>query len=159
CPQKRDEDSGMLGRIAVIVGLLLALWMQPVAVAADKPNAERGRQALLNRTFIPATIPPAVYADLWRTWGNGVKKAPADYHAAVRDRYGLHPTPYPNDDYPMGLRQGNWLFTKGLGFDCLICHGGSVAGQNYIGLGNASLDFQALVEDLASAAGRNVKTP
>src|SRR5262249_30800763 len=48
---------------------------------------------------------------------------------------------------------------KGLGFDCLLCHGGSVAGQSYIGLGNASLDFQALVEDLASAVGRAPKTP
>lgn len=149
----------MSRRIAVLIGSLLLLYTRPDAVAAEAPNAERGKTALLSRTFIPATIPPAVYADLWRTWGNGPKEAPADYHAAVRDRYGLHPTPYPNDDYPMGLRQGSWLFTKGLGFDCLICHGGSVAGQSYIGLGNASLDFQALVEDLAAAAGRNVKTP
>jgi len=41
----------------------------------------------------------------------------------------------------------------------MLCHGGSIAGQSYIGLGNASVDIQALFEDLASASGRSPKLP
>jgi hypothetical protein len=78
----------------------------------------------------------------------------------VRDHYGLHPAPYDNGKYPMGLREGsNPLLGKGLTSDCMLCHAGSIAGQSYVGLGNASLDFQALFEDLSKAGGGPGKTP
>jgi len=54
----------------------------------------------------------------------------------------------------MGLRAGSSLFLgKGLATDCLICHGGSILGKSYVGLGNSTLDFQTLGEDLAAARG------
>ena len=45
------------------------------------------------------------------------------------------------------------LLGKGLATDCMLCHGGSILGKSYVGLGNSSLDFQALFEELAEAAG------
>jgi mono/diheme cytochrome c family protein len=138
---------------------LLAVAL-PSALRAGEPTAaERGERALLTRTFNPPTISLQAYRNVWRVWGDGSKEPPADYARAFADRYGLPRAPYANEGYPMGLREANGLFGKGLATDCLTCHGGSIAGQSYVGLGNASLDYQALVEDLAAAEGRSVKLP
>jgi hypothetical protein len=59
----------------------------------------------------------------------------------------------------LGVRLAQGLFGKALANDCMLCHGGSILGQSYVGLGNASLDYQALFEDLAAADGRPPKTP
>src|SRR5260370_26070044 len=75
------------------------------------------------------------------------------------EHYGLPPAPYANGGYPMGLREASSVFGKGLTNDCLLCHAGSIAGKSYVGLGNASLDFQALFEDLSKAGGGPGKTP
>jgi mono/diheme cytochrome c family protein len=140
---------------AVILSLLFSVPASP----AEPTAAERGRKALLTRAFNPPTISLAAYQGAWRVWGDGAREPPADYARAFRDRYGLHPAPYANGGYPMGLREASGLFGKGLATDCLTCHGGSIAGQSYVGLGNASVDYQALVEELAAAEGRSVKLP
>src|SRR5205085_5241239 len=57
------------------------------------------------------------------------------------------------------LRPSQFLLTRGITTDCLLCHGGSIAGRSYIGLGNSTLDLQALFEDLAAADGRSPKLP
>jgi mono/diheme cytochrome c family protein len=54
----------------------------------------------------------------------------------------------------MGLRISWGLTGRGITSDCLVCHGGSIAGQSYVGLGNTSLDLHALFEDLSAADGR-----
>jgi mono/diheme cytochrome c family protein len=61
----------------------------------------------------------------------------------------------------MGLRESDLVLGvgKGISFDCLLCHGGSIAGHSYVGLGNSSLEIQALFEDLAAADGRKPATP
>ncbi len=51
----------------------------------------------------------------------------------------------------MGLHYSRGLLGKGVINDCLLCHGGVVAGQTVIGLGNASLDLQTLFDDLSTA--------
>ena len=40
-----------------------------------------------------------------------------------------------------GCARRRGLLGKGLAVDCLVCHGGSIAGKSYVGLGNASLDY------------------
>src|SRR5437764_1153221 len=97
----------------------------------------RGRKALVGRSFNPPVWGPNSYDSLWKQWG--LPEKPADYDRAVRDHYGLHPAPYANDGLPMGIRKGT-----GFSVDCLICHGGSIVGQSYIGLGNSTLDVQAV---------------
>jgi mono/diheme cytochrome c family protein len=142
---------------AVVLSSLLLL--APAAGAAENAAAERGKQGLLGRHFVPATLPLDAYQNVWRQWDPKAAEPPADFTNAFMARYGLHPAPYPNGGYPMGLREGDWLFSKGLAYDCMLCHAGSIAGQSYVGLGNASLDFQTLSEDLAATLGRAPRTP
>ena len=42
----------------------------------------------------------------------------------------------------------------GLQIDCMVCHGGSIGGQSYVGLGNTQLDLKALLFELTIADGR-----
>jgi hypothetical protein len=148
--------------VAVVRALgLAALASLPAAAAAERSAAERGREALLGRSYMPPSLTRKAYDEVWRQWGLKEKPAAAGYDRLVRERYGLHPAPYPNAGLPMGLREGDLPLGlgKGLGWDCMICHGGSVAGRSYVGLGNASLDFQAFYEETAAADGRAPRTP
>jgi mono/diheme cytochrome c family protein len=139
----------------LLVAVLLLTLAAP-AVAGD-PAAERGKQALTGTAFIKAFWPRHGYENAWRVWG--LKEKPADYEAAVRERYGLHPAPYSNDGLPMGLRKASLLVGTGVGIDCMVCHGGSILGKSHVGLPNSSLDIHALFEELAAASGAPVKLP
>jgi mono/diheme cytochrome c family protein len=145
------------------VALLLPLLLPILAASSEKSSemtpAERGEKALLGRHFNPPTIPLAAYENAWRFWEPAPKAKPADYAAAFRDRYGLHEAPYPNDDYPMGLRAAKGLLGKMLTNDCMICHGGCILGKSMVGLPNTSIDYQSLFEDLARAAGHSPRLP
>src|SRR3954451_14736906 len=142
-------------RLAVValvgVGAGLALG------AGAEDAAARGRKALLEGNYIPAAWSRDAYDQAWKRWG--VATRPADYAAAFREYYGLHPAPYPNGDLPMGLRGGPRLFGKGVGIDCMACHGGLILGPSHVGLGNASLDAQALFEDMNAGSGLPAKLP
>jgi hypothetical protein len=126
-----------------------------VLSAANPGAAERGEKTLLGRAMNPASWSAQAYGNAWRFWDIPGSQAPEPYDAAFRERYGLHPAPYANGNYPMGLREAKGLLSKGITTDCMICHAGSIAGQSYVGLGNASIDIQALFEDLARADGRS----
>jgi hypothetical protein len=147
-------------RLRVVLALTALAALPPAArCGEDAPSAERGRKALLGRNFTPPTIPLAAYDNAWRVWDPKATQKPADYAARFRERYGLHEAPYPNDGYPMGLRLAPGLFGKALSTDCMTCHGGSVLGKSYVGLGNSALDFQAMYEELAEAVGMPKKSP
>ncbi len=143
-------------RFALVVTLVLP---KAYAFAAEREPtpAERGYQALTQTAFIPGFWSTNALANAWKQWG--LKEKPADYDAAIRERYGLHPAPYPNDGLPMGLRKAPLLLKTGIGLDCMLCHGGSILGKSYIGLGNSTLDVQALFEELARADGLSGKLP
>jgi mono/diheme cytochrome c family protein len=128
------------------------------ALAQESP-AERGRKALTTRAFTPATWPLSAYDNLWKQWDRAPDQAPQDYDMAVRLHYGLHAAPFENGRYPMGLREGKSLLGKGISSDCMLCHGGSIFGKSYIGLGNSALDIHALFDDLNKASGRTAKLP
>lgn len=118
---------------------------------SNEPTAvERGKQALLERAYGPGFISLQTYENAWRHWNPSAKQPPTPYAEAVMNRYGLASAPYPNDGYPMGVRPVRGLLGKGLTIDCMICHGGSIAGQSVVGLGNASLDLQTFFEEFAS---------
>jgi mono/diheme cytochrome c family protein len=145
---------------AVLRGLGILVLTAAAAPAAE-PSAERGRQALLSRAYVPATMTRLAYEGVWRQWGLVSKPAAADYARLFRERYGLHEAPYPNDGLPMGLKLATMPlgFGKGISQDCLVCHGGSIAGKSYVGLGNSSLDYQAFYEEMAAADGRPPHSP
>jgi mono/diheme cytochrome c family protein len=127
------------------------------AWAGDKEAIARGKKALETGAFIPAPWPAEAYENAWKHWVPKLEKAPANYDKAFADHYGLHPAPFENGRYPMGMRQGPQ--GVGVSHDCLTCHGGSILGKSYLGLGNSTLDLQALFEDLNLASGRPGKLP
>jgi Cytochrome c len=141
----------------MIAALVLPLFALSLP-AGEPTSAERGHKALTTTAFIPASWRPKAYDNAWKRWA-GISEKPANYDEAFRDYYGLHPAPYPNADLPMGLRPGQFLFVNGIAMDCMMCHGSSIMGKSYLGLGNPSLDVQALFEDLSAADGRSPKLP
>ena len=142
-----------------ILAFVLILLL-PTLLRADDPEAiVRGKKALETRAFSPAPWPYSAYEEAWKQWQPKLDKAPAEYDQAFRDHYGLHAPPYDNGKFPMGMRPGTFLILKGLTTDCMLCHGGSILGKSYVGLGNSALDIQAFFEDFNRAAGINRKLP
>ncbi|MFL5245493.1 MAG: hypothetical protein ACJ8FY_25645 [Gemmataceae bacterium] len=147
-----------LGFRVVIVAISLA-HLSLGLTAAELTPAERGKKALLGRAFTPATMSIYAYENAWKVWQEGAKQPPLDYDKVFAKRYGLHPAPYPNGRYPMGMREDATLLVKAIATDCLLCHGGSICGKSYVGLGNSTLDFQAFAEELGKAQGGAGRTP
>lgn len=143
-----------------MIGAMLAAALFTVDAGADEANAERGKKALLGRAFTPATWTTASMDAVWKFWDGKPTEAPKDYMAAFRDYYGLHPAPFENGRLPMGIREGTTVFgTRGLTADCMLCHGGSLLGKSYVGLGNSILEIQSLFEDLGRASNGVGRTP
>jgi len=139
------------------LSFLLVLFASP-ASAAEPTAAERGKKAITENAYIPAFWSSKAVANVWKQWDNTNEK-PAEFDALFRERYGLHPAPYPNGDLPMGLRKTKTLLGTGIAADCMLCHGGSILGTSYIGLGNSTLDIQAVFEEFARADGLPGKLP
>src|SRR4051794_8506968 len=129
--------------------LALGALSQCSVRAGDLTPAERGRQIVLHESLNPAIWSLTAYENLWKIWG--LSEKPANYADAVKRRYGLSTAPFDNHGLPLGLMQGKMLLGKGIVNNCLLCHGGTVAGQTIIGLGNSALDLQGLFEDLGKA--------
>lgn len=127
----------------------LFLFCAATTLAGDADAIARGKKALEGRAFTPAHWTTEAYDNAWKQWTPKLDEKPADYDKAFATYYGLHPAPYKNGRYPMGLREGPQ--GKGVVLDCMACHGGSVLGTSYLGLGNASLELQALLEDMTAA--------
>lgn len=147
-------------RFAMVCGCCILAWGMLIgSVRADNlPSAARGQQSLTKNAYIPSFWPRMAYTNAWKRWGLAEK--PQDYDAAFRDRYGLHAAPYANDGLPMGLRTAAYLpLIRGIGIDCMTCHGSSLMGESIIGLGNASLDIHSLFEDMAATANMPVNLP
>jgi hypothetical protein len=143
----------------VFFGLAVIAVIPARAGGQDADAVERGRKALLTRAFTPAIWSQSAYDKAWQQWEPALKAQPAPYEQAFMQHYGLHPAPYDNGRFPMGLREGPGLFGKGLASDCLLCHGSSIAGKSVIGLGNSSLDVHAVFEELSFASGFKKKLP
>ncbi len=132
------------------LSLFVAAVFVPVSAWAGEPTpAERGRQIVMHQSLNPAIWSHGAYDNLWKQWG--VAEKPANYDLAVKQRYGLFTAPFDNHGLPMGLMQGKRLLGTGVVNNCLLCHGGAVAGQIIVGLGNSTLDLQGLFEDLSKA--------
>lgn len=140
-----------------LVATTLLLCTIVGSARAEDDAVTRGQKALLGRAINPPVWTQTAYDNAWKYWG--VQEKPDKYAQAFMDRYGLHPAPYENGGMPMGLRQTSYLFQKSIASDCVMCHGGSIMGKSYVGLGNASLDLQSLYEEMNGADGRAPKTP
>jgi mono/diheme cytochrome c family protein len=134
----------LLRYLTALCGVLSLTWAQ-ASPPPDTSAVERGAVAV-RKALSPADFSLAAYEMSWKQWG--LKEKPADFDKAVLRRYGLHEAPYDNQGLPMGLAPRQGLLGKGISGTCLLCHAGSVAGQTIIGLGNSSLDFQGLLEEM-----------
>lgn len=144
-------------RRCLAAGLLFTLATLLTAADTGKSPAERGEAILQTKAINPAIWSRKAYDNVWKQWG--LTEKPADFAERFRDRYGLHPSPFANKDYPLGLRDARGLISSGVSTDCMICHGGSILGKSYVGLGNTALDMQLLYDELAQADGRKRGTP
>ena len=136
--------------VAGFVGVAAAPGAVALGNDADGDAVARGREALLTRCFSEPMVSRAAYQRLWKQWG--LSQRPADFDAQVRQRYGLHEAPYPNDGLPMGLRPAESR-VRAVGIDCMLCHAGEIFGRTVIGLPNTSLDLESLFRDLDKAGG------
>jgi mono/diheme cytochrome c family protein len=125
--------------------------------AMERPSVERGRDAVVSWKLNPGIWSVKAYDNIWKVWG--LKEKPANLTQLFQERYGLHAAPYDNHGRPMGLSEVSGLRGKGLVNSCLLCHAGTVAGQTIIGLGNSTLDLQALFEELSQADGLPLSMP
>jgi mono/diheme cytochrome c family protein len=146
-----------MSRIGIAI---LAIVVAANFARADDDAVLRGKKALTERAFLPATWSWAAYGDLWKTWSPAPSAKPADYAAAIKEHYGLPKAPFPNGELPMGLRKGTTLLgVKGIASDCMLCHGGTILGKTHVGLGNADIDMGALFTDLGTANGTPIPMP
>ncbi len=146
---------------------MAALAWVALAVAGEWPApgsaAARGRIALTTTGYLKPAWSDAAYRKAASVWKGDAPAAdpetePEAFASAFNRRYGLNPAPYPNDGLPMGLRRGNGPDgTKtGIQLDCMVCHGGSIGGTSYVGLGNTTLDLKSLLEELTAADGQRL---
>ena len=144
--------------ISVVMLVAIASIFAQNASQKDAARIERGRDAVRGKPAMNAGMwSLTALDDAWKKWG--VKEKPAKYDVALRERYGLHEAPYDNGGLPMGFHVAGGLFGKGLVDDCLICHAGSIAGTSVIGLGNASLDLQAIFDEMPGVTGTSMQLP
>jgi Cytochrome c len=142
--------------------IILAFWVAVglIELRAEPPtSAARGEQVLTARSLLKPAWKAESYAKAGKLWGDGApdpETQPDSYAEAFRQRYGLNAAPYPNDGLPMGLKKGGYPDGSrgGIQIDCLMCHGGSIGGASYIGLGNTQLDARRLLDELTRADGR-----
>lgn len=140
----------------ILAGSAVPSFGQEIS-SATKTAAERGREILFHRSMNPPVWSNKAYEEVWKQWG--LSEKPRDYPRDFRERYGL-PSPLPDHrGLPLGLIEAQGFFGKGIVNNCLLCHAGTIAGQTYLGLGNASLDLQSLFEDLTAAEGMKLRFP
>lgn len=125
--------------------------------ATDRSSVERGRDAVAAWQLSPGIWSLNAYDTVWKVWG--LKEKPAHFTQLFRERYGLHEAPYDNHGRPIGLSEVSGPFGNRLVQSCLLCHAGTVAGQTIIGLGNSTLELQALFEELTQADGIQLPLP
>ena len=145
---------------AALVGMALG----PRALLAgesplDPAAIERGRIAIIKVGHLKPVWAATTYGDVRQVWGVPApdpESDPEGYAAAFRHRYGFAPAVVPNDGLPMGLKRGvNPDGSKaGIAIDCLTCHGGSLGGKSYAGLGNTQLDLKLFFSEMTKAEGR-----
>jgi mono/diheme cytochrome c family protein len=148
--------------ITRLAALAVAAWLGTASAedrGLDPAAVERGRIALTQNAFLKPAWKAETYYKVGEQWGipyPDPKCDPGGYAAAFNERYGLHPAPFPNDGLPLGLRRGLTKEGKreGIVVDCMICHGGSIGGTSYVGLGNSTLDIKSLFEDMFRAEGK-----
>ena len=150
--------------IATVACLFWPLGWSPLIAGEgplDPSAVERGHAGVTTVGYLKPAWSTAAYKNVSKFWGVAApdpETDPAGYAAAFRHRYGFAPAPYPNDGLPMGLKRGvNPDGTRtGIAIDCLTCHGSSLGGTSYVGMGNTQLDLKLFFNEMMKADGKRV---
>src|SRR5687768_10243019 len=87
----RGEGAGVRGQELGEPGALATGVSLHSAERASGASAKRGFELLTTKAFVPPIWFQTGYDNAWKQWG--LKEKPADYAAALMDRYGLHSAP------------------------------------------------------------------
>jgi len=145
--------------VVIAAGLSPAYGPSASGGEVDPAAAERGRVAMTSTGYLKPAWAEATYKAVSKLWGVAAPdpdREPEAYAAAFNRRYGFSPAPYPTAGLPLGLRRGNGPGgTKvGVAIDCMACHGGSIGGTSYVGLGNTQLDMKLFFNEMLRTEGR-----
>jgi hypothetical protein len=116
----------------------------PRVQEVEPDRAEHGRALLQDIALTPGVLPELVIRNLWVAWGAPPPPTDADFWAELRRRYGLIEAPFDNAGLPLGMRREG----AGVAFDCMLCHGGRIAGITLLGAPNSGIDLESLYDDL-----------
>ena len=130
--------------------------------------ADRGRRALTGRSFLSPEWELDAYRGASRSGrrrgprpGRSTPRAtPSAFAPPLRPAPGAVPQRRPADGPPPGDRADADEEAQeprvGFQVDCLVCHGGSIGGTSYVGLGNTQLDMIGFYRDFFAADGRPI---
>ncbi len=152
-------------RVWVVLGILAASagGSEPKgseATAVDRSAAERGRIALTLTGFLKPEWSESAYRNAGQALGPAGTRSGHATRPAMRRPSGIGmacirpptlttacPWVCAAGSVPAGPRRAckstAWL-----------CHGGSIGGKSYVGLGNTQLDLRAVLNELTTADGR-----
>ncbi len=116
----------------------------PVQQTYDAERAARGRALLKDETLARGVLPEAVVRNLWVAWGTFPVASDQEFWKQFRSRYGMLEAPFDNGGLPLGMRRE----AGGLTFDCMLCHGGRIAGITMLGSANGTVDLESFYDDL-----------
>ncbi len=117
----------------------------PRAQPFDPARAAHGQLLLQSATLAPGILPELIIRNLWVAWGMPPPATDADFWALARARYGLIEAPFDNGGLPLGMRREAGEL---IAFDCMLCHGGRVAGITLLGAASTSVDLESFFDDL-----------
>ena len=113
--------------------------------AFESARAAHGEALLQTEPLTPGVVPELIIRNLWVAWGMSPPASDAEFWALARARYGMLEAPFDNGGLPLGMRRD----AAGLvAFDCLLCHGGRVAGTTVLGAANVTIDLETFFDDL-----------
>lgn len=147
--------------VAILVCVPRCLRSAEARPSQVRASAARGYELLLTKPFLAKEFSPRTFANLWKVWPKPLKEKAAAATADQRrrmafTRYGFIPSPDRNRKTALGFvvdDDGDRVM------NCLVCHGGKVAGRVIPGLGNTHFAFQTLTQDLVRAQIAEGKQP
>ncbi|MBX7165661.1 MAG: c-type cytochrome [Pirellulales bacterium] len=107
---------------------------------------QRGYRILIEQAFVPASLDQELFDNMWKVWEEPARTEAEKATAAERrrmtlSRYGLMDAPGREGGIPMQYAddgQGGWSS------NCLLCHGGKVAGKVIAGVPNTHIALETL---------------
>ena len=128
----------------------------------DPAAAERGRVALTSTGYLKPAWSAEAYQDVAQALGRRRARprraSPRPMPRPSIDDTACTPPPIPTTACRWASARGNGPdgSKQGIAIDCMACHGGSIGGTSYVGLGNTQLDLKLLFHEMLKAEGKRL---